>query len=62
MTNAFRNSVTTIPPLPPSSHLNKSEILYGVENAVGRGVYFMSNVKQRMDIFLIVVLLLLWLR
>jgi two-component system, OmpR family, sensor histidine kinase VicK len=43
--------VTTIPPLPPNSHLNKSEILYGVENAVGRGVYFMSNVKQRMDIF-----------
>jgi nitrogen-specific signal transduction histidine kinase len=31
--------------------LNKSEILYGVEKAVGRGVYFMSNVKQRMDIF-----------
>jgi two-component system, OmpR family, sensor histidine kinase VicK len=51
MTKAFRNSVTTIPPLPPNSHLNKSEILYGVENAVGRGVYFMSNVKQRMDIF-----------
>ena len=51
MTNASRNLVTTIPPLPPSSHLNKSEILYGVENAVGRGVYFMSNVKQRMDIF-----------
>jgi two-component system sensor histidine kinase VicK len=51
MTNASRNSVTTIPPLPPSSHLKKSEILYGVENAVGRGVYFMSNVKQRMDIF-----------
>jgi two-component system, OmpR family, sensor histidine kinase VicK len=23
----------------------------GVENAVGRGVYFMSNVKHRMDIF-----------
>ena len=43
--------MTTIPPLPPNSHLNKSEILYGVENAVGRGVYFMSNVKQRMDIF-----------
>jgi two-component system sensor histidine kinase VicK len=43
--------VTTIPSLPPSSHLNKSEILYGVENAVGRGVYFMSNVKQKMDIF-----------
>jgi two-component system sensor histidine kinase VicK len=43
--------VTTIPPLPPSSPSNKSEILYGVENAVGRGVYFMSNVKQSMDIF-----------
>jgi two-component system, OmpR family, sensor histidine kinase VicK len=43
--------VTTIPPLPPSSDINKSEILYGVENAVGRGVYFMSNVTQRMDIF-----------
>jgi two-component system, OmpR family, sensor histidine kinase VicK len=43
--------VTTIPSLPPSSGINKSEILYGVENAVGRGVYFMSNVKQRMDIF-----------
>ncbi|MFZ0345184.1 MAG: HAMP domain-containing sensor histidine kinase, partial [Nitrososphaeraceae archaeon] len=50
-TNASRNLVTTIPPLPPNSHLNKSEILYGVENAVGRGVYFMSNVKQKMDIF-----------
>jgi two-component system, OmpR family, sensor histidine kinase VicK len=43
--------VSTIPPLPPDSHINKSEILYGVESAVGRGVYFMSNVKQRMDIF-----------
>jgi two-component system sensor histidine kinase VicK len=43
--------VTTIPPHPPSPNINKSEILYGVENAVGRGVYFMSNVKQRMDIF-----------
>ena len=43
--------MTTIPSLPPSSSVNKSEILYGVESAVGRGVYFMSNVKQRMDIF-----------
>jgi two-component system, OmpR family, sensor histidine kinase VicK len=51
MTNASRNLVTTIQPLPPSSHSNKSEILYGVEKAVGRGVYFMSNVRQRMDIF-----------
>jgi signal transduction histidine kinase len=40
-----------IPPLRTSSDVNKSEILYGVENAVGRGVYFMSNVKQKMDIF-----------
>src|ERR671918_3149448 len=47
----FVVSMTTIPSLPPSSHINKSEILYGVENAVGRGVYFMSNVKRRMDIF-----------
>jgi len=29
----------------------KSEILYGPENAVGRGVQFMHNVKERMDIF-----------
>jgi two-component system, OmpR family, sensor histidine kinase VicK len=43
--------VPTIPPLPPRSHINKSEILYGVESAVGRGVYFMSNVKRSMDIF-----------
>jgi hypothetical protein len=40
----------TIPPPLPSSNINKSAILYGVENAVGRVVYFMSNVKQRMDI------------
>jgi two-component system, OmpR family, sensor histidine kinase VicK len=43
--------VTAIPSLPPSSNINKSEILYGVQNAVGRGVYFMANVRQRMDIF-----------
>ena len=43
--------MTTIPPLPPHTPLNSSEILYGVENAVGRGVYFMSNVKEKMDIF-----------
>ncbi|MFL6431422.1 MAG: hypothetical protein ACJ71X_08190, partial [Nitrososphaeraceae archaeon] len=29
----------------------RSEILYGVNDAVGRGVYFMSNVKKRMDIY-----------
>jgi two-component system, OmpR family, sensor histidine kinase VicK len=28
-----------------------SEILYGAENAVGRGVQFMQNVKKSMDIF-----------
>ena len=39
----------TIQPLPPQSG-KKSEIVYGVENAVGRGVYFMSNVKNKMDI------------
>jgi two-component system, OmpR family, sensor histidine kinase VicK len=42
----------TITPYPPSAEGNnkKSEILYGIEKAVGRGVYFMSNVKERMDI------------
>ncbi|MBD0300335.1 MAG: hypothetical protein ICV82_08835, partial [Nitrososphaera sp.] len=28
-----------------------SEILYGAENAVGRGVQFMRNVKKEMNIF-----------
>jgi two-component system sensor histidine kinase VicK len=28
-----------------------SEILYGAENAVGRGVQFMQNVQEKMDIF-----------
>jgi nitrogen-specific signal transduction histidine kinase len=40
----------TIGSLPPRSE-KRSEILYGVENAVGRGVYFMSNVKEKMDIY-----------
>ena len=47
----FAIHILTIHPLPPSNSPGKtSEILYGVENAVGRGVYFMSNVKERMDI------------
>jgi nitrogen-specific signal transduction histidine kinase len=29
----------------------KTELLYGAENAVRRGVYFMSNVKKGMDIY-----------
>ncbi|HEU0143650.1 MAG TPA: hypothetical protein VFQ47_02585, partial [Nitrososphaera sp.] len=43
---------------PPDSLLNpdskpqkSSEILYGAENAVGRGVQFMRNVKKEMNIF-----------
>jgi len=42
----------TIPSFPPSDagKKKKSEILYGIEKAVGRGVYFMSNVKETMDI------------
>ena len=51
MVTAFLITLTTFPPLLPGSQYNKSEILYGVENAVGRGIYFMSNVKKRMDIF-----------
>ena len=35
----------------PPTKDRSSEILYGVEKAVGRGVYFMSNVRERMDIF-----------
>jgi two-component system sensor histidine kinase VicK len=38
-----------VPKIP--SPTDKSEILYGVENAVERGIYFMSNVKEKMDIF-----------
>jgi two-component system sensor histidine kinase VicK len=44
--------ILAINPFPPSGSPEKrSEILYGVENAVGRGVYFMSNIKRRMDIY-----------
>jgi two-component system sensor histidine kinase VicK len=42
---------TIIPSYPPNVAGNKSEIIYGIEKAVGRGVYFMSNVKERMDIY-----------
>lgn len=51
MTTASKLLMTTIPPIPPNSSVNKSEILYGRENAVRRGVYFMSNVKQKRDIY-----------
>ena len=43
-------NATTTPSYPPIKD-KSSEILYGVEKAVGRGVYFMNNVKERMDIF-----------
>src|SRR5215216_477062 len=36
---------------PNISSQKTSEILYGAENAVGRGVQFMQNVKKKMDIF-----------
>jgi signal transduction histidine kinase len=38
-----------VPKIPPPT--GKSEILYGVENAMERGVYFISNAKEKMDIF-----------
>jgi two-component system sensor histidine kinase VicK len=38
-----------VPKIPPPT--DKSEILYGVENAMERGVYFISNAKEKMDIF-----------
>jgi two-component system, OmpR family, sensor histidine kinase VicK len=40
----------TTHPLPPSKE-KRSEILYGIDKAVGRGVYFMSNVQRTMDIY-----------
>jgi two-component system, OmpR family, sensor histidine kinase VicK len=38
-----------VPKIPPP--IGKSEIIYGVEKAMERGVYFMSNAKEKMDIF-----------
>ncbi|MFZ1876239.1 MAG: hypothetical protein WAU25_04310, partial [Nitrososphaeraceae archaeon] len=38
-----------VPKIPPLTC--KSEILYGVEKAMERGVYFISNAKEKMDIF-----------
>ncbi len=29
----------------------KTEVLYGADNALQKGVYFMSNVKKKMDIY-----------
>jgi hypothetical protein len=43
--------VHPIQPFLPSSPIKKSQILYEAENAVGRGVYFISNVKERTHIF-----------
>jgi signal transduction histidine kinase len=43
-------NATTYPSYPPNKD-KSSEILYGVEKAVGRGIYFMNNVNERMDIF-----------
>jgi two-component system, OmpR family, sensor histidine kinase VicK len=43
---------STDPSLTPNINPQRiSEILYGAENAVGRGVQFMQNVKEKMDIF-----------
>jgi hypothetical protein len=40
------------PLLNPNANSQKtSEILYGADNAVGKGVQFMSNVKKKMDIY-----------
>lgn len=38
-------------PNPDIKSQRSSEILYGAENAVGRGVQFMRNVKKNMDIY-----------
>ncbi len=39
-----------IPPFPPAKGTT-SDIIYGVDKTVGRGIYFMENVKEKMDIF-----------
>jgi two-component system, OmpR family, sensor histidine kinase VicK len=40
------------PLLTPNAYSQKtSEILYGADNAVGKGVQFMSNVRKKMDIY-----------
>jgi two-component system, OmpR family, sensor histidine kinase VicK len=40
------------PLLTPNANSQKSsQILYGAENAVGKGVQFMSNVRKKMDIY-----------
>jgi two-component system sensor histidine kinase VicK len=36
---------------PPNSQSEKTEILYGIENAISRGVQFMKNAKKWMDLF-----------
>jgi two-component system, OmpR family, sensor histidine kinase VicK len=36
---------------PPESQLEKTEVLYGVENAIDKGVQFMKNTKKWMDLF-----------
>jgi hypothetical protein len=41
--------LTIISPSPEEDE--KTELLYGVEAAVGRGVQFMKNVKTRMDLY-----------
>lgn len=41
--------MTIISPSPEEEE--KTELLYGVEEAVGRGVQFMKNVKTRMDLY-----------
>jgi hypothetical protein len=34
-----------------TSSERKTEVLYGADNALQRGIYFMSNVKKKMDIY-----------
>jgi two-component system, OmpR family, sensor histidine kinase VicK len=45
-----RSIELTIQAYPPVKD-KKSEVLYGVEKAVGREIYFMDNVKEKMDTF-----------
>ena len=45
------DAIIVISHLGDSFNEETSELLYGTENAVQRGVQFLQNVKKRMDLF-----------
>ncbi|MFL6478450.1 MAG: hypothetical protein ACJ707_06495, partial [Nitrososphaera sp.] len=51
--NVIQESVEPIDSIPTSNANSQktSEILYGADKAVGRGVQFMQKLREKMDIF-----------